>query len=95
VIELSASDVRTSLYAQFGKYSLGKGYNSIGDLVSFFFSQAGFANIRTYYSDKALPLIPPYDTPDQSYTIKLILDWERNNTGHNNDQEKSGFCRIN
>lgn len=63
------------LYQQYGKYIEGLGYNSMGDLVPLFLHEAGLENIRTYLSDKCLPLIPPYNTKEQVDTINSITDW--------------------
>lgn len=45
-----------------GKWKLGEGHNSIGDLLPGYFSQHGLSDVRVFISDKASPWIPPYNT---------------------------------
>lgn len=63
------------LYEQYGKYLNGEGYNSVGDLVPLFFHSSGLTNIKTYLSDKCVPLIPPYRTEEQLATIRSMKRW--------------------
>lgn len=54
-----------------GKINLGKGDNSVGDLLTQFFSQLELSEIKAYLSDKANVIIPPY----QSKEIKSMLEF--------------------
>ena len=58
-----------------GKINLGKGDNSVGDLLPQFFSQIELTDIRIYLSDKANVIIPPY----QSKEIKAMLEFRLEN----------------
>jgi ubiquinone/menaquinone biosynthesis C-methylase UbiE len=58
-----------------GKINLGRGDNSLGDLLPQFFSQLGLNDIRAYISDKANVIIPPY----QSKEIKSMLEFRLEN----------------
>ena len=54
-----------------GKINLGKGDNSVGDLLTQFFSQMELMDIKAYLSDKANVIIPPYQTKE----IKAMLNF--------------------
>lgn len=56
-----------------GKINLGKGDNSVGDLLPQFFSQIGLSDINTYLSDKANVIIPPYQTKEINAMLKFRL----------------------
>jgi len=58
-----------------GKINLGKGDNSVGDLLTQFFSQIELSEIKAYLSDKANVIIPPY----QSKEIKAMLEFRLEN----------------
>ncbi len=58
-----------------GKINLGRGDNSVGDLLSGFFSQIGLTDVRAYVSDKANVIIPPY----QSKEIKSMIEFRLEN----------------
>ncbi len=67
---------RFQMICERGKAALGKGHNSIGDLVPGYFGELGFSEIQTFISDKASPLIPPYDSQEQQANLKQMDDWE-------------------
>ena len=56
-----------------GKINLGKGDNSIGDLLTQFFSQLELTEIKAYLSDKANVIIPPYQTKEIKAMLKFRL----------------------
>ena len=60
-----------------GKIKLKEGDNSFGDLLTGEMSKAGFTNIQSYLSDKAVPLYPPYNRAEQIATIRSIELWEK------------------
>jgi SAM-dependent methyltransferase len=70
------SRARLQLICERGKAALGEGNNSIGDLVPGLFAQRGLANVCVYMNDKASPLLPPYDTPEQRFTLEELADFE-------------------
>ncbi len=59
-----------------GKINLGRGDNSLGDLLPQFFSQLGLNDIKTYVSDKANVIIPPYQTKEIKAMLKFRLENE-------------------
>lgn len=56
-----------------GKIRLGKGDNSVGDLLPQFFHQMELKDIRSYISDKVNVVIPPYRTKEMQAMIALKL----------------------
>ena len=59
-----------------GKINLGKGDNSVGDLLPQFFSQIELKDIRVYVSDKSNVIIPPYQTNEIKAMLKFRLENE-------------------
>lgn len=59
-----------------GKINLGKGDNSVGDLLTQFFSQIELKDIKAYLSDKANVIIPPYQTTEIQAMLKFRLENE-------------------
>ena len=59
-----------------GKINLGKGDNSVGDLLPQFFSQIELKDIRVYVSDKSNVIIPPYQTKEIKAMLKFRLENE-------------------
>lgn len=51
---------RYALICEKGKRAAGEGGLSIGDRLPRLFQLAGFSGIRTWLSDKAAPVLPPY-----------------------------------
>jgi ubiquinone/menaquinone biosynthesis C-methylase UbiE len=63
------------LTLQRGKRALGKGFNSLGDLVPGLMAEVGARDIRVYMSDRATPMFPPYDQPHQRAELAQLKDW--------------------
>jgi SAM-dependent methyltransferase len=57
--------VRFYATCEYGKIALGRGNNSIGDLVPGFFNDAGLEEIQACQSDKVSLMVPPYEGDDQ------------------------------
>lgn len=57
-----------------GKINLRKGDNSVGDLLTQFFSQIELKDIKAYLSDKANVIIPPYQTNEIKAMLKFRLE---------------------
>ncbi len=74
-IEQICQDVEFHAICERGKFNLGEGNSSLGDLIPGYFSQLGLQNIQTYISDKASPLFPPYASREQQVSKQLYLDW--------------------
>lgn len=58
-----------------GKISLGKGDNSLGDILPGILSKAGLIQISTYLSDKAFSFIPPYGSETEKALLEQSNDW--------------------
>lgn len=56
-----------------GKINLGKGDNSLGDVLPGLFSQLKLKDIKSYISDKTNFVIPPYQTKEMQAMISLKL----------------------
>lgn len=69
--------VKYALICEHGKRRLGKGDNSIGDLLPGIFAEEGFADIEVFLSDKAIPMYPPYSSQEQKATMQ---QWSQGNT---------------
>lgn len=66
--------VRFQMICEAGKKNLGEGDNSLGDLVTNYFSEEGLTQIKSYQSDKVAPLFPPYASKEQTVFIEHELD---------------------
>ncbi|MFN0132356.1 MAG: class I SAM-dependent methyltransferase [Phycisphaerales bacterium] len=67
-----------------GKAALGEGDNSVGDLVPGMMQEAGATDIRVWQNERAFPLLPPYESPDQQADAKQVLEFaERDFWGWN------------
>ena len=64
-----------------GRRRRGLGCEYLGDLLPGLFAQAGLADIRVWLCDRALPLVPPYGTPDQQAQLSAIQRWRADGTG--------------
>lgn len=64
-----------------GKRALGEGFNSLGDSLPDLFKQSGLENIQVFISDKALNLIPPYNTREKRVRAAQMIDWIENQSG--------------
>ena len=69
--------VKYALLYEKGKTLSAEGNNSIGDFVPEMFSKAGLKNIKVFLSDKANPLLPPYESAAQQAEIEAILEWKK------------------
>lgn len=58
-----------------GRAARGLGNLSLGGRVPGMFASAGLTDVKTYISDKALPLYSPYDAPQQIALIEDIVRW--------------------
>lgn len=62
------------LRAERGKAALGEGDNSFGEALPGHMHAAGLADIQVYTTDKAMPLLPPYDSEEAR---ALVLEWRK------------------
>jgi ubiquinone/menaquinone biosynthesis C-methylase UbiE len=58
-----------------GKKRLGEGFNSLGDVLPDLYSRAGLENIQVWLSDKAMPIIPPYDSHEMRVRVAQMITW--------------------
>ncbi|CAN5703032.1 hypothetical protein BH24ACI2_BH24ACI2_14420 [soil metagenome] len=70
-------NIKFSILWEQGKIKLREGDNSFGDLLSGTMSEAGFLNLQSYISDKAVPLYPPYSKAEQKAAIESMKLWEK------------------
>ena len=73
--------VEVRLRCERGKKVLGEGFSSIGGAVPDLFVQAGLEEVQVWMSDKALSLIPPYDTREKRVRAAQLINWIENDTG--------------
>ena len=57
--------LRFALICERGKEALGEGNISIGDLLPGYLAEVGAECIQVFTSDKASPMFPPYESPEQ------------------------------
>lgn len=74
-----------------GKWNLGEGHNSIGDLLPGFFSQCGLHDVKVFISDKASPWIPPYNTAKEKAMIAHWMDWIQREMGPWSEEETQRY----
>jgi SAM-dependent methyltransferase len=66
---------RFCLLCERGKRRLGEGDSSFGDLLPGVLTSMGVDQVTVRISDKAIPMIPPYETPEAQAMISQIHDW--------------------
>jgi hypothetical protein len=57
--------LRFALMCERGKIAIGEGNNSIGDLLPGYLAEHSLTDIKTFISDKAAMLLPPYESEEQ------------------------------
>ena len=67
--------VRYQLIFEAGKRALGRGDDSVGDLLPALFRDAGLHQIEVRISDKSGALVPPYDTEEKRARVQELLGW--------------------
>lgn len=73
--------IEVRLRCERGKKQLGQGFSSLGDVLPDLFTQAGLTDVQVWQSDKALSLIPPYDTREKRVRAAQLVDWLENDEG--------------
>ena len=73
-VETRVERVEFAAICERGKAAVGEGDNSVGDLLPGYFARAGMTDIQTYLNDKALCLVPPYNSPEQSALKDAMLE---------------------
>jgi len=72
-IEETLDHIKYRLIIEKGKRKMGRGDNSLGDLLPGMFAKEGLSGIEVRLSDKAIAMYPPYDNEEQVATLKQWL----------------------
>lgn len=80
-IEERVEHLRFVMMCERGKWNLGEGHNSIGDLIPGYCAAAGLQNVQVFVSDKVSSLIPPYSTYEEQVLLKQSKDWDEREIG--------------
>ena len=67
--------VEFQLVCQRGRRLLGEGDDLIGERLPKLLADAGLAEIQIRLNDKASPLVPPYDQPEQQVMVEETIDF--------------------
>lgn len=78
----SAQDFEFALAVERGRRALGRGDHSLGGLVPGYLNQVGFERIRTWLSDKAIPLYPQYEQAEQRTVVADMKAWRHTDDAH-------------
>lgn len=73
-IDERCDDYRYLLLCERGKIAAGEGDSSLGSKLAHLFHLAGLNNVQSYLSDKAQPLLPPYEGRESSVNVAQILE---------------------
>lgn len=82
---------RFAVAQQRGRIGRGFGNLSLGGRLPGMFANIGVGNIRTFLSDKAVPLFPPYQTHEQASTIHDIKQWYASGVDFTRDEIRKNF----
>lgn len=74
-LEEEAAHFQFSLAQQRGRIALGLGNLSLGGLLPQLFTEAGAVDVRTYLSDRTIPLVAPYARDEQRALIGDVEQW--------------------
>lgn len=74
-LEEEAAHFQFALAQQRGRIALGIGNLSLGGLLPQLLAEAGAVNLRTYLSDRAIPLVAPYAGDEQRALIEDVERW--------------------
>ncbi|NNE65563.1 MAG: methyltransferase domain-containing protein [Pyrinomonadaceae bacterium] len=83
--------IKDKLVLERGKVAAGEGDNSFGDLLPGTMSEAGLRDVEVYISDKATPLIPPYDSEGEKVFLQNLRAWIETEEG---DQNRAEIKRL-
>jgi ubiquinone/menaquinone biosynthesis C-methylase UbiE len=67
--------IQVRLRIEKGKKRLGEGFNSLGDVLPDLFQKSGLSDIQVWLSDKAMPIIPPYETKEMRIRVAQMISW--------------------
>lgn len=77
-----------------GKKRLGQGFSSLGDVLPDLFLKAGLKDIQIWISDKALALVPPYDTREKRVRASQLVEWLETDTGGSGYDENLRYFKA-
>jgi len=72
-IEETLDHIKYRLIIEKGKQNMGRGDNSLGDLLPGIFAKEGLEEIEVRLSDKAIAMYPPYENKEQVAKLKQWL----------------------
>ncbi|MCF4102064.1 methyltransferase domain-containing protein [Gillisia sp. M10.2A] len=87
-IEETLDHIKYRLIIEKGKKNMGRGDNSLGDLLPGMFALEELKNIEVRLSDKAIAMYPPYDNEEQVATLK---QWMKGSSWKSNTQKDIDF----
>lgn len=90
-LEDDVAGYRLALAQSRGRIARGLGNFSLGGRLPGLFAAAGLADIRTYLSDRALALFPPYGAPEQKALINDIEQWFESGHEFTKDETRRNF----
>lgn len=67
--------IEFQMMCQRGKYLLGRGHNSAGEVILRHLGQLPVGDVKVHLSDKCFSSIPPYDTPEERANRKQEEEW--------------------
>jgi SAM-dependent methyltransferase len=70
-----AAEVEFNLICQRGKFLLGRGHNSAGEIILGHLGELPLRDIKVYLSDKCFSYIPPYDTAEEQANLRQEEEW--------------------
>ncbi|WP_242927001.1 class I SAM-dependent methyltransferase [Pontibacter vulgaris] len=74
-VESTLEVLEVKLRIEKGKKRLGEGFNSLGDVIPDLFLKAGLRDTKVWISDKALSIIPPYDSAETMLRVEQMISW--------------------
>lgn len=87
-IEETLDHIKYRLIIEKGKKKLGRGDNSLGDLLPGMFAAEEMQNIEVRLSDKAIAMYPPYDKKEQVATVE---QWMKGSSWKSSTQKDIDF----
>lgn len=87
-IEETLDHIKYRLIIEKGKRRMGRGDNSLGDLLPGMFANEHLKSIEVRLSDKAIAMYPPYDNEEQLATLK---QWMKGSSWKSNTQKDIDF----
>lgn len=87
-VEETLDHIKYRLIIEKGKRKMGRGDNSLGDLLPGLFAAEELKNIEVRLSDKAIAMYPPYDNEEQLATLK---QWMKGSSWKSNTQKDIDF----